>query len=183
MVRLITIIIILISTSTSIFGQGKPYLSREYYNLNSLGFAYSEYDTISNGLYPGYYKIYTQAVNQTFHEDIKEINYYNELIRFESIDTIKIISLCERNKLDAILITKVYFLSRDFVYKGFLDLDKIYNPGLFQQGSFCFYVEIKLFGKSGNLILNSNAITLNGYNANKSLTNGFKKALINAKDK
>jgi hypothetical protein len=180
--RLLILVFILSGLNLSIFGHEPKCLSKEYYNLNSLGFAHSEYDTISNGLYPGFYKIYSQAVSNTFSEDIKEIKYFNELFRFESIDTNKIKSFCLINNLDALLISKVYFLSRDFVYKGFLGLEKIYNPHLFQQGLFCFYVEIKMFDKYGNLILNSTATSLNGYDANKSLTNGFKKALKKAKE-
>ena len=179
--KITTSISCLIIVSSSIYGQNQRYLSDGYFDIKSIGFAYSEYDTISNGLYSGFYDIYEQAVKNAFIKDIQEIKFFNELLRFDIIDTNKIVTLCSFNNLDAFLITKTYFLSRDFVYKGFLHLDKIYNPQLFQQGPYCFYVEIKIFDKKGKLVLNSTAITLNGYNASKSRKNGFQKAIENVK--
>jgi hypothetical protein len=178
---IITTISFLIIVNSAIFGQNQRYLSDDYFDIESIGFAYSEYDTISNGLYSGFYDIYKQAIISALTKDIPEIKFLNELLRFESIDTNKIVTLCDYNNLDAFLITKTYFLSRDFIYKEFLQLDKIYNPKLFQQGPYCCYVEIKIINKKGKLILNSTAITLNGYNASKSLKNGFQKAIDNVK--
>lgn len=179
--RLIIIAFAFFSANTLSFGQRISYLSNDYYNLNSIGLVHSEYDTISNGLYPKYYEIYSEVVNEIFSEDIKEIENLDEILLTEPLDTFKIKSLCETNNLDAILVSKNYFLSRDFVYKGFLGLKKIYNPKIMQQGQYCFYVDIKILDKKGELILNSTALTLYGYNAKRSLRNGIKRALKKAK--
>jgi hypothetical protein len=179
--KIITCIFFLIIVISANYGQNQRYLSDDYFDIKSIGFAYSEYDTISNGLYPDFYDIYKQAIKNAFIKDIQEIKFFNELLKFEIIDTNKIVTLCSLNNLDAFIITKTYFLSRDFIYKGFLHLDEIYNPHLLQQGLYCFYVEIKIIDKKGKLVLNSTAITLNGYNAYKSLRNGFRKAIENVK--
>jgi len=182
MKRLKTIVIILLGINSFIFCQEREYLSPKYNDLNSLGYTYSEYDTISNGLYPEFYDILSQSVNEAFAEDFQQIKCLHKFVRIEHpIDTSEIKLLCRTNNVDAILITKIYFLSRDFVYKGFLNLENIYKPLLNPQGLFCFYVEIRIFDKNGDLVLNSSGVTYNGSNAKKSLSNGFEKAIKKAK--
>lgn len=176
-------ILILVGFNSVTNGQTKSYLSDDFYKINKLGYVYSEYDNISNGLYDKFYEIFSLAINNNFGVDIKEIKNLNDTLSFELLDTLKIKSLQKENNLDAILITKVYFLSRDFIYKGFLGLDDIYNPKVMQQGPFCFYAEIKVFNNSSQVLLNSSAISLNGHNAKKSLNNAFKKAMKKVKNK
>ena len=180
--KLKTTFIFLLVSIPSIKGISQPFILPEYKEVKSLRFVHSEYDIITQGLYLKFYSDFTFAVRKTFENEINGIKYFDKLIRCESIDTNQIINICREEGLDAFLVTRIYFFQRDFIYKSFLGLDHINKQKPFQQGAYPCYMEIKIFNKSGRLILWSESYPINGYTAKKSILAGLKKALEKAKE-
>lgn len=143
--------------------QNESYLDPKFSDIKSLGLAYSEFDTISEGLYPNFTSLLQTSLINSFHDiGIDEVRLINQLVTTNSIDTANIITIMNENDFDAFLITKTFFLSRGFVYKGFLELDEIYKPKVMKPGNFDMYIELKVIDKSGRILFWDRAITITG---------------------
>ena len=79
-------------------------------------------------------------------------NYLHTVIAFDNIDTLKLRGICKENAFDVILLTKLYFISKYFIYKGFLNIKPDNQQFLaFTDSDVC--VEMKLFDKNGKLLI------------------------------
>ncbi len=159
----------------------QSFILQDYNKIKSIGYAHSEYDTITQRLYSKYYADLNIAIKNTFKNDIGKINFQDFMLKSESIDTSQIIKICKEQQLDAFLVTKIYFLQMNFLYKGFLALDNINKQKFYQQGAYPCYVEIKIFDNSGQLILWSESFPMNGYTPREAIQSGLINALKKAK--
>ncbi len=150
-VTLFALLIFLISCSS--IGNKVLYKTTNPIIFNKFGYVNSEYDTVTNGLYSNANYLFTSTVN-----DFIEANstatpaYLQTVIAYDNIDTLKLKNICNDNGFDVILLTKLYFISRYFVYKGLLNIKPDNQQFLsFTQSDVC--VEMKLFDNKGKLLV------------------------------
>jgi len=127
--------------------------TKELESISNLGIVHSEYDTISLGLYEEYYDIFKNEFTDGFSSaGIKNVMYIPEVLSFENIDKDEITKFCTDHGIDALLISKIYFLRTSFIYKSFLNLDDIEKPSMIT-GKPDIYFELKIFDQKGNNII------------------------------
>jgi hypothetical protein len=140
-------------TGCSSIGNKIIYRSSDPIEFQRIGYVNSEYDTVTNGLFPLSNALFTSTVNDfTITKGNFKPNYLNTVIAYDNIDTLKLKRICKENDFDVILLTKLYFISNYFVYKGFLNIKPDNQQFLaFTNSDVC--VEMKLFDKYGKLLI------------------------------
>ena len=162
----------------NVMGQNRETKLAELSSLTRVGYGISEFDTISQRLFPEYMEHYLSAVDVSLSEfGVLETQFHSELFTFQTIDTAFIIRKCSEEDLEGFLLTKIYFLSRGVVYKGLLDIEDLYIPKRYRPGAYDVFVELKFFNAKGGLILGSTAKTAAGFGPELTIKNGIKKAL------
>ena len=129
------------------------YKSPDSIRFEKFGFVNSEYDTVTNKLYPPANSLFTSTVNDFILTNGSSTPHYLQtVIAYDNIDTLKMKKLCKENNLDVILITKLYFISKYYIYKGLLNC-KPDNQQFLAYTNSDVCVEMKLFNKNGKLLL------------------------------
>jgi hypothetical protein len=181
-VLLMSIIVILVSSKFS-FSQTILQKSIELKAIDKLGIIHSEYDSISFGLYNEFYTDFKTAFDKNLKAaGIDNFHFISEVLSYEKIDSNAIKEMCTKNDIDALLITKIYFLRNSFIYKNFLNLKQIEKASMVT-GKADIYIEIKIFDKNSKMVIwtsdkvqtgNSSMVTPN-WTINKGIEKSIKK--------
>lgn len=122
-------------------------------SIGKIGIVRSEYDTISSGLFKDYYKVFENSFSKNLiASGVDSVGYLKDVFNFDTIERHMISQLCEDKNLDGLLITKIYFLSRAFIYKNFLNRNDLEGRSMFS-GDADIYISIKIFDRTGNLTI------------------------------
>jgi len=150
-VTIFALVIFLISCAS--IGNKVLYQTTNPIVFKKLGYVNSEYDTVTNGLYSNANYLFTSTVNDFIKTNSTATPaYLHTMIAYDNIDSLKLKNICKENGFDVILLTKLYFISRYFVYKGLLNIKPDNQQFLsFTQSDVC--VEMKLFDNQGKLLV------------------------------
>ena len=175
-------LVILISfASCSSIGNKILYRTADPIHLTKLAYVNSEYDTVTNGLYPPANAVFTSTVDSFIvNHSLASPQYIHTTIAFDNIDSLKMKNICQENDCDAILLTKLYFISKYFIYKKFLNIKPDNQQFLaFTESDVC--VEMKLFDKNGKLLIFSSYNTAEGngtvFSPKEGISKGIKGSL------
>lgn len=149
---LLNIIVILVSSKIS-YSQTILQKSIELKAIEKLGIIHSEYDSISAGLYSEFYTDFKTAFDKHLKSaGINDLHFISEVLSYEKIDSNAIKEICTKNDINALLITKIYFLRSSFIYKNFLNLSQIEKASMVT-GKADIYIEIKIFDKNSKMVI------------------------------
>jgi hypothetical protein len=145
--------ILLSLASCSSIGNKILYKSNDPIEFKRVAYVNSEYDTVTNGLYYPANYLFTTTVDTFLVKHSNAIPlYFHTVIAYDNIDTLKIKRICKENNCDVLLLTKLYFISRYFLYKGLLNIKPDNQQFLsFTNSDVC--VEMKLFDRTGKLLI------------------------------
>ncbi len=153
MIRKILIFSILLMSVINIYTQDIKLKTAELNSISTLGIIYSEYDTINQGLYDPYFSVFrNEFKNNLTAAGIRKIVFIDDTISFESITNSEIKKICNQYNIDALLISKIYFLRLSFIYKSFLNLEMIEEPSMIT-GKPDISMELRIFNSHGELII------------------------------
>jgi len=139
--------------SCSVFvGTKTLYTARNIEKINKWGYVNLENDNTLSAIYPRPHAVFTSTIIETFAkhslEAPKEISVS---LSFENPDPVQIISICEENNLDALLLSKLKFLNVTH-YINFIPVFENIDTE----------VEMKLINKEGKVVAITRHNTLKG---------------------
>ena len=110
-------------TSCASIGNKVLYKTTNPIVFKKFGYVNSEYDTVTNSLYSEANYLFTSTVNNFIETNTTAVpSYLQTVIAYDNIDTLKLKNICKDNDFDVILLTKLYFMGRYFVYQRLLNI-------------------------------------------------------------
>jgi len=147
------ITIAILSYSCSVFvGTKTLYKAHSVEEINKWGYTNLENDNTLSEIYPRTHAVFTSTITETFAkhslEAPKEIVAH---LSFENPNPIQIISICEENNLDGLLLSKLKFLNVTY----YIDFIPVFE-------NIDTEVEMKLLNKEGKVVAITCHNTLKG---------------------
>lgn len=125
----------------------------------------TEYDSINAGLYKSYYEVFKKNFSDyLFEAGVKDIEFSPEIIKFESPDQEQILNITKNYQSEYLLVSKIFFLRRSFLYKSFLNIDKLEKTPMFA-GNPDIFIAIRIYDKNGELVIWTTHKVLTGANS------------------
>lgn len=166
--------IFLLFTGCATIGRQTLYKNSSIGEINKVGFARIEGDTIVAKVYPQTDSIFKATVlGELSKYSTKSVYPINKELSVSQPDTAAIREACRVNNLDGLLLSRIKFINITYTTLYILPVGKNYDTD----------VEMKLFDKEANLLLDvryktlSNNLYLEPPTADKSIRNGTQGAI------
>ncbi|MCL2290369.1 MAG: hypothetical protein FWC34_06660 [Bacteroidetes bacterium] len=141
--KILFVIIAVLSHSCSVFvGTKTLYTARNIEKINTWGYTNLENDNTLSTIYPRTHAVFTSTIVETFAKHSLEApTEVSANLSFENPDIVQIISICEENNLDGLLLSKLTFVNVTYYINFVPVFDNIDTE-----------VEMKLFTKEGKVV-------------------------------
>ena len=133
---------LLLNSCSILVGTKTLYSARNIETMNVWGYTNLENENTLSDVYPRTHTVFTSTIIETFakHSLKAPIEIFAHL-SFENPDPVQIISICEENNLDCLLLSKLKFVNVTYYINFFPVFDNIDTE-----------VEMKLFTKEGKVV-------------------------------
>ena len=155
------------------------YKTKEAVTIKSIGFADLSNDSALYKIFPPTNDIFKHTLPLAFEEfGMKDVQHLNDRFHFQMPDINDIISTCQKNNLDAVLVSYLKFINVQTAGRGMMRMRG--------QPEHHTEVEMKLFDKSGKLLFDEKYNTYYGNTyqqkptARMTVHDGTRGAIINS---
>ena len=153
-------LMIVLFTGCASTGITTLYKTKETVAIKTIGFADLSNDSALIKVFPPTNDIFKHTLPLAFEEfGMKDVQHLNDRFRFQIPDSNDIINACQRNNLDAVLVSYLKFINVQTGGRGMMRMRG--------QPEHHTEVEMKLFDKTGKLLFDEKYNTYYGNNYNQ----------------